>query len=552
MTQALTAPVLLDPPNGATGVRLNSLSWNGTVLLQNDVYFGTSSPPPLVASNISAGFYLLPILDSCTTYYWKVVAKDSTGTASSPVFSFTTIPAVSLSPPYGRFAAAGGTGSISVTSPSACPWSAGGALITPVSPASGVGNAVLSYSVPANTSSSDTNYQIYVSDKVFLVRVAGAPPCTYSVSGPTYIDASNQSVKVSVTTGSGCTWTLSSSQSWLTVPGGSQTGSASVNVTAGPNLTNSGRSATLTVTGSGAVGSPITASITQRATSSTFADVPPDSPFFDAINLLGLRSITSGCGSAPLTYCPNTTITRGQMAVFIVRSVMGGDSFSTDASPHFTDVPPSHQFFTWIQKLSELGIANTCATGQFCPDSPVTRDQMAMFIIRARFGAAWPLAYPATPLFADVPSTHPFFSWIQKMGQIGITSGCTPTQYCPNDTVTRGQMAVFIMRGAFNQLLPVSTPVAVSITPSTGAIGQSVTVVIGLRNANFQPGLTRVDAGPGIVVSNVTVIFPTVITAQFDIGPGGLVPTAIFNPHSITVTTPGSIEATLPNGFRVQ
>jgi hypothetical protein len=422
-----------------------------------------------------------------------------------------------------------------------------------VSPASGVGNSTLTYSVPANTSLSDATYGISVSDKVFFIRVAATQPCTYSVSAPTNIDASSQSVKISVTTGANCTWTLSSSQAWLTAPGSSQTGSASLNLTANANVTNASRTATLTVTGSGAfAGSPVTSSLTQRATSGTFADVPPDNPFFDAINLLGLHSITGGCGSAPPSYCPNATITRGQMAVFVVRSVIGGDSFSTDASPHFNDVPPSHQFFKWIQKFSELGIANSCATGQFCPDSPVTRDQMAMFIIRARFGAAWPLVYPAAPMFTDVPSTHPFFSWIQKMGQIGITAGCAPTQYCPNDTVTRGQMAVFIMRGAFNELLPAGTPVAVSITPSSGVIGQSLTVTIAAQNTNFQAGLTRVDAGPGIVVSNITIVAPTVITAQFDIAPGGLVPSAIFNPHSITITNPGSIEATLPNGFRVQ
>ena len=154
--------------------------------------------------------------------------------------SFTTMPAVSLSPPYGRFTAADGTGSITVTSPSPCRWSASGALLTPVSPTSGVGNTTLTYSVPANTSSSDVTYGINVSDKVFPIRVAATQPCTYSASAPTNIDASGQSVKSSVTTGAACTWTLSSSQSWLTAPAASQTGSASLNLTAAANLTNLG------------------------------------------------------------------------------------------------------------------------------------------------------------------------------------------------------------------------------------------------------------------------------------------------------------------------
>jgi len=239
------------------------------------------------------------------------------------------------------------------------------------------------------------------------------------------------------------------------------------------------------------------------------------------------------------------------MAVFIVRAVMGGDNFSSDPSPHFNDVPPSHTFFKWIQKLSELGITDGCGTAQFCPDASVSRGQTAVFIIRARFGAAWRLVYPAIPLFSDVPSSHAFFPWIQKMGQIGITSGCTPTQYCPNDNVTRGQMAVFIMRGAFNQLLPANTPIVQSMTPPGGAVGQSITAIINGQNTNFLPGLTQVDAGPGIVVSNITVVAPTLVIARFDIGQTSI-PATIFGPHSITVTAPGSIEATLPNGFRVQ
>jgi hypothetical protein len=76
---------------------------------------------------------------------------------------------------------------------------------------------------------------------------------------------------------------------------------------------------------------------------------------------------------------------------------------------------------------------------------------MAAFLIRARLGltAGEPFASPATPFFADVPANHPFFSSIQKMKELGITSGCTASQYCPDDPVSRGQMAVFLIRAFF-------------------------------------------------------------------------------------------------------
>jgi hypothetical protein len=73
---------------------------------------------------------------------------------------------------------------------------------------------------------------------------------------------------------------------------------------------------------------------------------------------------------------------------------------------------------------------------------------MAVFMIRA-----WMLAnnlttftYPETPYFTDVPATNEFFSFIQKMAQLGFWTGCTPTTYCINDAVTRDQAAPIILR----------------------------------------------------------------------------------------------------------
>ena len=53
---------------------------------------------------------------------------------------------------------------------------------------------------------------------------------------------------------------------------------------------------------------------------------------------------------------------------------------------------------------------------------------------------------PATATFSDVPTTHMFFQFVEALAASGITTGCSPTMYCPNDYVTRGQMAVFLSR----------------------------------------------------------------------------------------------------------
>ena len=88
-----------------------------------------------------------------------------------------------------------------------------------------------------------------------------------------------------------------------------------------------------------------------------FADVSTTDLFLPAIDLFWETGITSGCGTAPPQYCSTRNITLAEMAVFVVRSVMGNDNFTYTTTPYFTDVPSTHLFFKWIQKMQDLGIA---------------------------------------------------------------------------------------------------------------------------------------------------------------------------------------------------
>jgi hypothetical protein len=153
-------------------------------------------------------------------------------------------------------------------------------------------------------------------------------------------------------------------------------------------------------------------------------------------------------------YCPDSTVTRGQMAVFIERG-MGNFSPTPSPSGMFADVPPGHPFKAFIEEFYNDGITIGCTTSplNYCPDNPVTRGQMAVFIERG-IGNFSPTPSPSG-MFADVPPGHPFKAFIEEFYNDGITSGCTtsPLMYCPDSPVTRGQMAVFIAR-AFNIPLP--------------------------------------------------------------------------------------------------
>jgi hypothetical protein len=76
-------------------------------------------------------------------------------------------------------------------------------------------------------------------------------------------------------------------------------------------------------------------------------------------------------------------LTRGQVAAFLIRAKYG-ENFSYTATPYFSDVPETHTFFKYVQRLKDDGI--TTVSGIYGVDNVVTRDQMAAFISRAFLG----------------------------------------------------------------------------------------------------------------------------------------------------------------------
>jgi glucose/arabinose dehydrogenase len=240
---------------------------------------------------------------------------------------------------------------------------------------------------------------------------------------------------VQVTTGVSCPWTAMSNESWIAItPGSSGTGVGVVNYSVDPNTAATTRTGTMTIAGQ-------TFAVVQGA---AFLDVPTNHQFYDFIGKLSARSITVGCGGG--NYCPESPVTREQMAAFIMRA-LGEFNPPTPGMQRFGDVPPSNPFYPFIDRLAELGITVGCGGGNYCPGAPVSREQMAAFIMRA-LGEPDPPS-PPSQRFADVPPTNPFYSFIDRLAIRGITVGCGGNNYCPGDTVTRGQMAAFLVR-AFN------------------------------------------------------------------------------------------------------
>jgi hypothetical protein len=111
----------------------------------------------------------------------------------------------------------------------------------------------------------------------------------------------------------------------------------------------------------------------------------------------------------------------------------------------YLDVPSSNPFFSFVCKIARHGITGGCGGGNYCPTNPVLRSQMSVFLLRSEHGQAYVPPACSNPTFTDVPCSNPFSSWIYQLVAEGITGGCTATTFCPNSSVLRNSMAVFLL-----------------------------------------------------------------------------------------------------------
>jgi hypothetical protein len=164
------------------------------------------------------------------------------------------------------------------------------------------------------------------------------------------------------------------------------------------------------------------------------------SPFPATMNSNG---VTAGCGGG--NYCGDDPVTRAQMAVFLLRSRRG--LCYTPPPPTgavFGDVSTGTFAAAWIEALAAAQVTSGCGGGNYCPDAGVTREQMAVFILRMAEGPDFIPRDCTTATFTDVPCSSPFARWIYELVRRNITAGCGGGGYCPGTIVTRFQMAVFL------------------------------------------------------------------------------------------------------------
>jgi hypothetical protein len=138
------------------------------------------------------------------------------------------------------------------------------------------------------------------------------------------------------------------------------------------------------------------------------------------------------------------------MAVFLLKSEHGSAYVPPTCAGIFGDVPCPSPFDDWIEQLAHEGITSGCGNGDYCPNASVTRAQMAVFLLKTKNGSSY--APPqAIGIFGDVPVGSFAADWIEALYNAGITGGCSasPLLYCPDNPVNRGQMAAFLVKTFF-------------------------------------------------------------------------------------------------------
>jgi hypothetical protein len=112
----------------------------------------------------------------------------------------------------------------------------------------------------------------------------------------------------------------------------------------------------------------------------------------------------------------------------------------------FNDTPGSQQFYSFITTLVANQITVGCGSGNYCPDANVTRQQMAVFLLKGKHGLCYVPPACTPGFFDDVACPSTYAAWIEALANEGITGGCGGNNYCPTNPVRRDQMAVFLLK----------------------------------------------------------------------------------------------------------
>ncbi len=236
----------------------------------------------------------------------------------------------------------------------------------------------------------------------------------------------------------------------------------STNTPVPPSPTNTAQPSATTPAGSATPTNTVIATSTAEATSTatvpagsptptvctiSFSDVPTTHPFYPYIRCLACRGILGGYSDG--TFRPDNSVTRGQLSKIVANAA----GFSEPVSGQtFSDVPPSHPFYVYIERMAGRGIIGGYSDGTFRPDNNATRGQISKIVANAA-GIQDPIPQ-SRQTFSDVPPTHPFWVYIERLAGRGILGGYSDGTFRPDNNATRGQTAKIVSNAFFPECSP--------------------------------------------------------------------------------------------------
>jgi hypothetical protein len=164
----------------------------------------------------------------------------------------------------------------------------------------------------------------------------------------------------------------------------------------------------------------------------TFGGIPAD-----AVVVVNTTTVTAHAPALPAGSLNDITVTNTDGSAGILPKGFVAD---------FLDVPPAYQFYSFVTKLVSNAITVGCGGGSYCPAANVTRAQMAVFLLKAKYGLCYTPPPATGTVFLDVPANSFAAAWIEALANLNITGGCGGGNYCPSNPNTRGQMAVFLVK----------------------------------------------------------------------------------------------------------
>ncbi|MGH9380347.1 MAG: S-layer homology domain-containing protein, partial [Thermoanaerobaculia bacterium] len=192
----------------------------------------------------------------------------------------------------------------------------------------------------------------------------------------------------------------------------------------------------------------------------SFLDVPRSSLFYSVVETFLHNGVSSDpllarfdlplVGCSDTEFCPALPNSRAEAAVFLLKGLEGGGFDPPDCvsgSELFDDVPADDPFCPWIEELAGRGVTAGCGGGNYCPNNTVSRDQIAVFLLKTLEAPGY--TPPAcTGVFEDVSCPSLFADWIEDLFARGVTAGCgaAPARYCPADAVRRAQTAALVVK----------------------------------------------------------------------------------------------------------